>query len=168
MAALQAYQQQIANGNQILAQASGEEDIATNITGGQASSTDVISSAKGTGHVNINENTVRIINKKYAGKTYHLDDELGAKYPNGVQFNQDGFPDFSPYSKATVKVKGLTGKNSDFTAVNKAVGLKSTPDGYTWHHVEDGKTMQLVPTELHSVIKHTGGAVLLRKGLITK
>ena len=47
--ALQAYQQQIANGNQILAQASGEEDLANSIPVGQASSTDVISSAKGSG-----------------------------------------------------------------------------------------------------------------------
>ncbi|AYL18558.1 MULTISPECIES: HNH endonuclease [Pseudomonas] len=27
---------------------------------------------------------------------------------------------------------------------NKAVGLKSTPDGYVWHHVENAKTMPQV------------------------
>ncbi|MCC8399132.1 MAG: HNH endonuclease [Rickettsia endosymbiont of Platyusa sonomae] len=33
----------------------------------------------------------------------------------------------------------------------------------TWHHVEDGKTMQLVPEELHIKVRHTGGAALLRE-----
>lgn len=39
-------------------------------------------------------------------------------------------------------------------------------NGYTWHHVEDGKTMMLVPTDLHQAVRHTGGAALLRKGLV--
>ena len=30
--------------------------------------------------------------------------------------------------------------------------------GYTWHHLEDGKSMILIPTELHQAVKHTGGA----------
>ena len=44
---------------------------------------------------------------------------------------------------------------------NKAAGLLETPYGKTWHHVEDGKTMQLVPENLHK-IGHTGGASLLK------
>ncbi|WP_425445293.1 HNH endonuclease [Virgibacillus proomii] len=27
-----------------------------------------------------------------------------------------------------------------FTAANKVLGFKSTPKGYTWHHVKDGRT----------------------------
>ena len=34
--------------------------------------------------------------------------------------------------------------------------------GYTWHHRENGVTMQLVPTELHGSIPHLGGAGLQR------
>ena len=47
---------------------------------------------------------------------------------------------------------------------NQAVGLSSTPDGYVWHHVEDGKTMQLVPQDIHSQVGHTGGAAVIRNG----
>lgn len=35
--------------------------------------------------------------------------------------------------------------------------------GYTWHHVEDGKTMLLVPSDLQGAVRHTGGASLIRK-----
>ncbi|MPR35904.1 HNH endonuclease [Salmonirosea aquatica] len=27
----------------------------------------------------------------------------------------------------------------------------------TWHHVEDTKTMVLIPTDIHDQVKHTGG-----------
>jgi hypothetical protein len=37
-----------------------------------------------------------------------------------------------------------------------------TPDGYTWHHHQVGKTMQLVPKNLHKEVKHTGGAAMKR------
>ena len=43
--------------------------------------------------------------------------------------------------------------------------LENTPEGYTWHHVEDGKTMMLVPSDIHSAVRHTGGASLIKKGL---
>jgi A nuclease of the HNH/ENDO VII superfamily with conserved WHH len=107
---------------------------------------------------------VRIINKKFAGQTYNLSGDLAKKYSKGVKFTKDGFPDFSPYSKAIVKIDGLKGNtSSDFTAANKALGIKTTPSGYTWHHVEDGRTLMLVPTELHQAVRHTGGAALLKK-----
>ncbi|WP_425628494.1 HNH endonuclease [Vibrio neptunius] len=93
------------------------------------------------------------INNKYAGKTH----------PSGVKFNEQGFPDFSPYSKAQVDIKGLTGDyTKDAAMANKAVGLKSTPDGYVWHHVENAKTMQLIPKDIHNAARHTGGAAVLR------
>ena len=41
---------------------------------------------------------VRIINKKYAGKTFKLSGDLGEKYPKGVNFSNEGFPEFEPYS----------------------------------------------------------------------
>ena len=44
---------------------------------------------------------------------------------------------------------------------NKAAGfgdsVSATPKGWTWHHCEDGKTMQLIPTDLHRKIGHDGG-----------
>ncbi len=38
------------------------------------------------------------------------------------------------------------------------------PAGYTWHHVEDTKTMQLIPTDLHDAVKHTGGCAVIKHG----
>ncbi|WP_094604641.1 hypothetical protein SPSIL_021360 [Sporomusa silvacetica DSM 10669] len=108
---------------------------------------------------------IRIINKKYAGQVYELEGSLATKYPNGVRFTEEGFPDFAPYAEARVRVSDLKGNTgSDFTAANKAAGFSETPAGYTWHHAEDGQTMLLVPTELHTAIRHTGGAALLRNG----
>jgi len=48
---------------------------------------------------------------------------------------------------------------------NAAAGLESTPKDYTWHHVEDGKTMQLVPTDIHDTFPHIGGASVIRNSL---
>ncbi|WP_083900540.1 MULTISPECIES: HNH endonuclease [Oceanobacillus] len=31
--------------------------------------------------------------------------------------------------------------------------------------MEDGRTLMLVPTDLHQAVRHTGGAALIRKGL---
>ncbi|MDN8588362.1 hypothetical protein B2I21_27205 [Chryseobacterium mucoviscidosis] len=31
------------------------------------------------------------------------------------------------------------------------------PDGYTWHHHEDGKTMILVNEDIHREFRHIGG-----------
>jgi len=105
------------------------------------------------------------INSKYAGGTYpvgKLPPSLQGKYPNSVQFKSNGFPDFSPYASKEVQIEGLTGKyRIDARMANQAVGFKSTPSGYTWHHLEDGQTMQLVPSDLHNAVRHTGGAAVL-------
>jgi hypothetical protein len=94
------------------------------------------------------------INSEYAGKTH----------PSGVTFNEQGYPDFSPHAKAQVDINGLTGNYAkDAAMANKAVGLKSTPEGYVWHHVENGKTMQLIPKETHNAARHTGGAAKIRE-----
>lgn len=34
--------------------------------------------------------------------------------------------------------------------------------GYTWHHVEDGRTMQLIPQRLHNAVRHTGGCAVIK------
>ena len=109
---------------------------------------------------------VRIINKKYAGKTFELSGDLGKKYPKGVNFSKEGFPEFEPYSIKKVTINNLEGDAYyDFIKANEAAGYSSTPAGYTWHHVEDGKTMLLVPSDLHGAVRHTGGASLIRKGI---
>jgi RHS repeat-associated protein len=92
------------------------------------------------------------INSKFAGTTH----------PSGVPFKNTGFPDFGEFKVAQVKIGNLTGQSSDFVKANRAAGFKNTPDGFTWHHVEDGVTMQLVPTKIHNAARHTGGAAILR------
>ena len=88
----------------------------------------------------------------------------GDEHPAGVRFNDRGFPDFSPYSRGEVRLDGLTGDyDHDARLANKKFGLDRTPDGYVWHHVEDGRTMQLVPQGIHHEVKHTGGAAVLRE-----
>jgi hypothetical protein len=74
-----------------------------------------------------------------------------------VPFNKQGFPDFSAVSVKTVKIQ-QTGKRAvDAAAANKSAGLASTPDGYVWHHHQNGTTMQLVPRTVHEATGHTGG-----------
>jgi hypothetical protein len=36
------------------------------------------------------------------------------------------------------------------------------PKGWTWHHTEDGTTMQLVPSNLHNNVPHSGGVSLAK------
>lgn len=106
--------------------------------------------------------TSSIMNYKYAGKTYYLTGDLAKKYPNGVKFSKKGFPDFSPYSIKRVAVEGMNGdRRHDARLANKAAGYAKTPDGYIWHHVEDGINMELVPKDLHETVKHTGGAAFI-------
>jgi hypothetical protein len=97
----------------------------------------------------------RPINSQYAGEVH----------PSGVEFTEQGFPDFSPYSVAEVEINGLTGDYAtDEALANNAAGFDATPDDYVWHHVEDGTTMQLVPKEIHSAVRHTGGSAVIRNG----
>jgi len=104
-----------------------------------------------------------LINGDWASNKYPLSEELQQLYPKGVWFKENGHPDFTPYADITVEVEGLTGNHyKDFQKAKKAAVLSKTPIGKTWHHVEDGKTMQLVPEDLHYQVKHTGGAALLK------
>ncbi len=77
-----------------------------------------------------------------------------------VTYNADGYPDFSSYRHpdvADVEIEFTGNYEKDFDASNAKANLDETPDGYTWHHHEDGKTMQLVDSEVHDQFRHTGG-----------
>ena len=57
----------------------------------------------------------------------------------------------------------MTGSNyADFKAANKAAGFDETPPGMTWHHNEDGVTMELVPSKLNNNVPHDGGASVVK------
>lgn len=105
-----------------------------------------------------------------------------AKYPSGVEYTSgpggNTYPRFEKYAKATATFDtptveaaanhtGLSGNYYwDAKLANAQCGYSQTPAGYVWHHVEDMKTMILVPQDLHSVamggMSHTGGASLIR------
>lgn len=107
------------------------------------------------------------------------------KYPDGVEFTKaaDGnkYPRFEKWAKATAKFDtptlekalnhtGLSGNYwYDSKLANLKCGFPETPAGYVWHHVEDMKTMILVPQDVHSIamggMRHTGGASLIKKFL---
>lgn len=89
---------------------------------------------------------------------------------------KDGYPDLSEY---TAKIKGADGKmvdgkveiemspvqdrKKDFRNADAMMREKlgqpdwEPPDGWTWHHKEDGTTMELLPKDLHKNVPHSGG-----------
>lgn len=106
------------------------------------------------------------INSKYADQQFPMDKlppEIQQKYPQGIKFNSQGFPDFLPYAKAKTDISNLTGNyRTDEALANKKVGLSGTPEGYVWHHVENAQTMLLIPQDLHNAVRHTGGSAVLQ------
>lgn len=104
---------------------------------------------------------------------------LAEKYPQGVEFTKgpDGkmYPRFEKWAKSTAKFKKPTlesatnhttlsgNRHWDRNLANEQCGYLQTPNGYVWHHVEDMKTMLLVPEDIHSAISHVGGASMITK-----
>ena len=88
----------------------------------------------------------------------------GAVATSEVPFDKDGYPDFRAAGvvKAEVKIKNMRGTNADYKAANDVLGVRKTPEGFTWHHHQDGTTMQLVPSKIHAETGHTGGAAIVR------
>lgn len=100
------------------------------------------------------------INSQYAGREFEFpaSSPLRERFPQSVIFNAEGFPDFRPYAIREVRLPYLgIGRWQDFKLANELSGLLFTPPGFTWHHVQDGTTMQLIPRELHAAVRHTGG-----------
>lgn len=108
-------------------------------------------------------------NHAYAGKNFPAA-ELPKEYRGkGLKFNKEGYPDFEPHAMElktggqSVEIEYTGSRGKDFTAANKAADLKRTPKDWTWHHVEDGKRMMLIPDDLHDAVKHTGGVAQFKE-----
>lgn len=106
-------------------------------------------------------------NYRYAGRVYDgpgWTPELQRRYPNGVRFTDDGFPDFSPYATHRVTMTpNFAGDRADFAAANRLANIRGgTPVDYTWHHHQDTRTMLLIPTEVHEAVRHAGGVAIMR------
>jgi A nuclease of the HNH/ENDO VII superfamily with conserved WHH len=104
------------------------------------------------------------INAKYAGTQFPLSLALRRTYPRAVRFSEAGFPQFHPHSIRTVviDIASPTTRAKDFKLANEAAGLARTPKAYVWHHAEDGRTMELIPRNLHQPVRHTGGVSVNR------
>ena len=75
----------------------------------------------------------------------------------------DGFPDFKngippQVKKEVVLENGFEGRGKDFSKAGDA-GL-----GNTWHHHQDGKTLQAVDSAIHRRFTHRGGISILKLG----
>ncbi len=97
---------------------------------------------------------------------------------------KEGYPDFTTSNPPSIYPKGdgkveieMMGNDKDFVTAKKAMqdklgdsswpgsAKKNAPEGYTWHHSEDGATMQLVRRDVHAKAKsgaaHIGGESLV-------
>ena len=92
---------------------------------------------------------------------------LDKKYPGGVPFTKQGFPDFSNVAAKRADGKPiimdighLTGDSKKDIAAAETMfqnlGNKWEPH-FTWHHIEGTTTLMRVPTDIHQLIDHTGG-----------
>ena len=86
-----------------------------------------------------------------------------------VTYDKAGFPDFIPHRHPTVKdvqIEFTGSYQKDFAAADKAAGITEEmrdSQEYTWHHHQDGKTMQLIKRDVHRDFFHTGGMAGTRK-----
>jgi A nuclease of the HNH/ENDO VII superfamily with conserved WHH len=110
--------------------------------------------------------------KKGGAVTKNTDGSVTYTRKDGVSvvYDKDGYPDFSPHAKNTVVITDMKGDHYyDFKAANKEIGISGPkpPESYTWHHSQDGRTMQLVPKSIHNVadggFAHAGGVSMLKK-----
>ena len=106
--------------------------------------------------------------------------EIKEKYAiDGVTF-KDGYPDFSDVSKGTVEIDNFTteryGAGCNFDQADQKLASQRgcsveevcqwrNGNNYTWHEVEDCKTMQKVPREVHGNIPHNGGISKLKNAV---
>ena len=119
---------------------------------------------------------------------------LNKKYPNGVPYVKDEFgnvfPDFTEYvllqydfpvvnAENLQNGSCLVGDSSSTGPDFKKFKQKMLDDGFTErqiaeilsthtiHHNQNMRTLQLVPRDLHSASRHTGGASLIRSIIST-
>ncbi|MGH1356895.1 MAG: HNH endonuclease [Thalassovita sp.] len=98
-------------------------------------------------------------------------DVLGQRQRVSVEY-PDGYPDFTPFMTHPSGVRSVeievSGQNpTDFRRANEAAGHPEWGSGppsadWTWHHVEDARTMQLIPSRINTFFPHRGGASIAR------
>jgi len=80
-----------------------------------------------------------------------------------VTYDKDGFPDFAKHRHPEVKdveIEFTGDYYKDNKLADEAAGITEEmriSEKYTWHHHQDGKTMQLIKRNVHQDFFHTGG-----------
>lgn len=74
-----------------------------------------------------------------------------------VSYN-NGYPDFkgSGLVKQEVDIRGFINRNAGFKKADQLTSKPKSPDS-TWHHKEDGKTLQEINRKIHAEFSHAGG-----------
>ena len=110
--------------------------------------------------------------------------------PVTLRYDENGFPDFRPFSPGddyVFRSDGLVGDSPDMTAANQWLGSRGFTDvetygngtvdilndagqwiRHTWHHHQDGRSMVLIPSNIHNSdtgFSHSGGAAVIRRNL---
>ena len=67
------------------------------------------------------------------------------------------FPNFDRFTKYIAQPNKVFDRAQDFLSSNAISKLPQTPYGYVWHHIEDGRNLILIPSDIHSLLSHTGG-----------
>lgn len=133
-------------------------------------------------------NSKWVPDKDYIPKVYNPDEEkwrdILEKYRiDGIDFN-DGEPDFSEVADATVEIDDFSDSRAkNFAQADEKLAEqwnKEAKDGrtdwtsddvvdyreensMTWHERSDMKTMDLVPSEVHNNVPHSGGISEIKK-----
>ncbi len=93
---------------------------------------------------------------KYAIRNQHL---AGKNHPiTGVPFDALGYPRFN-HQGQVILPNGHAGRAKDFREADSMFGINEEfrrKNNLTWHHHQDGNTMQLVDSSIHRQTGHTG------------
>jgi hypothetical protein len=82
---------------------------------------------------------------------------------NSVVYEGDE-PNFDKYARQQVDIENMTGDCvKDFAVANKTAPLGRILRDNTWHHKQNARTMQEVPTDIHERFTHYGARHVLKK-----
>ncbi|WP_295643643.1 HNH endonuclease [uncultured Corynebacterium sp.] len=117
------------------------------------------------------------INARYAGGKWRNGDV--SKMPPGfhekyddIYFNDKGYPIFDKHvanpeqykipsgKQPDIKIKPQGSRYKDFKAADDEIGIDAKfrrDNNLVWHHHEETGRMQLIPKDLHNVVRHSGG-----------
>jgi len=108
-------------------------------------------------------NSIFISNDSRVTQFFDADSLRGIEY-------QDGMPDFSPFANAEVEIDNMTvNRYMNFKLADEKLAEQTgrsakevekwrEENNYTWHELNDARTMQLVPSKINApIFKHLGG-----------